>query len=122
MNLLFNMYLDSTTNIVLTIASILVLVMAIAILIFLINKKKKSEKSLLNQNNYTPNDVYLALGGKDNVVSHSINGSRLTLVLKDYKKVDRDALTKFGVERVLSMSNKYILVGEHLDKINEKLD
>jgi phosphotransferase system IIB component len=122
MNLLFNMYLDSTTNIVLTIASILVLVIAIAILIFLINKKKKSEKSLLNQNNYTPNDVYLALGGKDNVVSHSINGSRLTLVLKDYKKVDRDALTKFGVERVLSMSNKYILVGEHLDKINEKLD
>lgn len=122
MNLLFNMYLDSTTNIVLTIASILVLVIAIAILIFLINKKKKGEKSLLNQNNYTPNDVYLALGGKDNVVSHSINGSRLTLVLKDYKKVDRDALTKFGVERVLSMSNKYILVGEHLDKINEKLD
>ena len=122
MNSLFILYLDSFTNIVLIISLSLVLIIIIGILIFLITKKKSRGKNTLKGNLYNLADIYSALGGKDNIISHQINGTRLTLVLRDYKKVDREKLRSFGVERILLMSNKYILVGEHLDKINEKLN
>lgn len=122
MNSLFSIYLDSFTNIVLIVALSLVLVVIIGILIFLITRKIKREKNTLKENLYNLDDIYTALGGKDNIISHQINGTRLTLVLRDYKKVDREKLRSFGVERILLMSNKYILVGEHLDRINERLN
>jgi len=122
MNSLFIMYLDSFTNIVLIVSLSLVLLVIIGILVFLVTKKIRKRKNTLKENLYNLDDIYTALGGRNNIISHQINGTRLTLVLRDYKKVDREKLRSFGVERVLLMSNKYILVGEHLDKINEKLN
>jgi len=67
-------------------------------------------------------NIILALGGENNIKEHSLVGTRLTLVLNDYSKVNKEDLKKYGVERTLEMSNKLILVGKKLDNLNNSLD
>lgn len=57
-------------------------------------------------------DVYSLLGGKDNVISHDRMKSRIILQLKDDTKVDADKLKGIGVDSIIKMSNKTILVVE----------
>lgn len=102
-----------------------VFIISLSFLLLLIIKKKEADKRKAGiKQNADLSNVYSYLGDKDNVVSHELKGTRLTLVLKDYQKVNRDKLKEIGVERVLSMSNKYILVGEakDLERIEKNLD
>ncbi len=102
-----------------------VFIISLSFLLLLIIKKKEADKRKAEiKQNADLSNVYSYLGDKDNVVSHELKGTRLTLVLKDYQKVNRDKLKEIGVERVLSMSNKYILVGEakDLERIEKNLD
>ena len=102
-----------------------VFIISLSFLLLLITKKKEADKRKAEiKQNADLSNVYSYLGDKDNVVSHELKGTRLTLVLKDYQKVNREKLKEIGVERVLSMSNKYILVGEakDLEKINKNLE
>ncbi len=105
---------------------VLVLVITISFLILLIVRRKETKRknSEVVKQNSNLNNLYSYLGDKENVLSHELKGTRLTLVLKDYQKVDREKLKEIGVERVLSMSNKYILVGKtsDLEKINKNLE
>jgi Phosphotransferase system IIB components len=96
-------------------------ILAIVFLFSYFARKKKSSpaKTTISFDN---EEVYLAFGGKDNIKSHSLNGSRLSIVLKDFSKLNREKIKDFGVERVLSMDDKYILVGKDLQKLNSKLD
>lgn len=57
-------------------------------------------------------DVYSLLGGKENVVSHDRMKSRIILQLKDDTLVDADKLKGIGVDSIIKMSNKTILVVE----------
>ena len=104
---------------------VVVFIVSLSFLLLLITKKKEADKRKAEiKQNADLSNVYSYLGDKDNVVSHELKGIRLTLVLKDYQKVNREKLKEIGVERVLSMSNKYILVGEakDLEKINKNLE
>ncbi len=104
---------------------VVVFVISLSFLFVIFSKKKEARKrnGKVKQNADLTN-IYSYLGEKENVVSHELKGTRLTLVLKDYQKVNRDKLKDIGVERVLSMSNKYILVGEakDLERIEKSLD
>lgn len=51
-----------------------------------------------------------ALGGADNILDHSLNGSRVILVLNNYDAVDVNALKEMGVSSVVKMENKITLV------------
>src|SRR5574344_1648001 len=108
---------DFFTNYWWVILLCLLVVILVVILIIIFTKKGKKK----NKQTVILNDLFIHLGGEDNIISHTLNGSRLTLVLKDYKKIDRDYLSSIGVNKVLSMSNKYILVGENLEQINNEL-
>lgn len=105
---------------------VLVSVIAVSCLIILITKRKETKRknNEVAKQNSNLNNLYSYLGDKENVIFHELKGTRLTLVLKDYQKVDREKLKEIGVERVLSMSNKYILVGKtsDLEKINKNLE
>ncbi len=116
------LFLDNNMNIYVLIITICVALLALGFLVFLIVDKKRKAKKVTPLKDIKEEDVYLAFGGKDNIVSHEINGTRLTLILKDYKLVNREKLKEYGVERVLSMSNKYILVGQNLNDLNNKLN
>ena len=51
-----------------------------------------------------------AIGGKDNVIAHSLNGSRIVLVLKDYDAIDREKLKNAGAVGFVLKSDKITIV------------
>lgn len=53
-----------------------------------------------------------ALGGKDNIISIEVVGSRLSLVVKDKNRFDRQKLGDLGVSSILVMTTKITLVIE----------
>ena len=114
--------LSDTQIIILSCILSLVFIFAIGILCFLISKSKKKGK----QNDVVSsrsNDEFISLiGGVENIVSFELKGvSRLVLVLKDYKKINKEELKKFYISRTLEMSDKIILVGENLKPLYEIL-
>ena len=106
------------------IAIVVVLLLVISIILLLVCNKKKKNKTVKVVNNVVVNQEELlsCLGGKDNVISHSLNGTRLSLTLKDQKLINKNKIKELGVERILEMSTKIILVGKDLNNINDKLD
>lgn len=52
----------------------------------------------------------LSLGGLDNVIAHKREGSRIVLVLKDGKMLDKERLKKAGVTGFIEKSDKLTLV------------
>ena len=87
----------------------LVAIIAIVVVLILVlgrkNKKpvpKIAEKSLWVE----------ALGGQDNIVSSEAFGSRLSIILTDKTKMNKDTLKSLGVSSVIEMSNKVTLVLE----------
>lgn len=85
------------------------------------NKKKETKVTISSDDDEWLN----ALGGQDNIKDVSAKGSRLTLSLVDEKKIDDEKLKVLGVQSILKMSNKIILVVEKqaqllLEKINKK--
>ena len=114
--------LSDTQIIILSSVLSLVFIFIIGILSFLIYKSKK--KGIQNDVvSSRSNDEFISLiGGVENIVSFELKGvSRLALVLKDYKKINKEELKKFYISRTLEMSDKIILVGENLKPLDEIL-
>ena len=86
-------------------ASIIVLAAIFLIIIFAI-RGQRTKKGVNN-------GVWLiALGDKENIKEVKATGSRLSLVLVDKERIDREKLKELGVSSVLVMSNKVTLVIE----------
>ncbi|MBQ7249792.1 MAG: PTS transporter subunit EIIB [Bacilli bacterium] len=85
-----------------------ILVVVLVVLFICLSKRKKADA--------TPKRVIVAsayieaLGGADNIVSHSLVRSRIVLTLKDYDIVDKEKLKEAGVDGFIMMSDKLTLV------------
>ena len=90
---------------VLIIVGCALLVSAAVVLLVVKLRKKKA-------NSFSSNDWLIALGDKDNIKEVMATGSRLSVVLFDKEKIDREKLKELGVSSVLVMSNKVTLVIE----------
>ncbi len=93
----------------------IMLVFSLILALFIIRKKKKpvKEKKTLA----VSEDVFIShIGGKDNIISYKLVGSRLSLELKDYSLVDKEALKADNIEGIIEMSNKIVLVKEDLSE------
>ena len=77
-----------------------------------INKISKDYNLL--KNNYE--DSMNVINGKDNIISYKLVGSRLSLELKDYSLVDKEALKADNIDGIIEMSNKIVLVKEDLSE------
>lgn len=76
-----------------------------------IKGKKEGPVVLNKQKEVIKNeDVLNALGGSDNIIDHSLNGSRIILVLNNYDAVNVNALKELGVSSIVKMQNKITLV------------
>lgn len=85
----------------------------LGLFIYTFVKEKKNGPVLTNKNQpkvIKNEPVLKALGGEENIVDHSLNGSRIILVLNDYDKVNVEELRELGVSSVVKMSNKITLV------------
>lgn len=85
--------------------AVIVLGAVVAVLLLQRNKKEVAPKK-----EYSSNEVFDALGGKDNVLSYSIAGSRISLTLLNYENIDEKKLNELGVSSIIKMSNKITLV------------
>lgn len=102
-------------------ASVLVVIGILLILFFNLRKRKKS----LIKKEVTPlvdETAYFAFGGKDNIKSVELKGSRLVIELFDQSKFVKDAIKDYGIDRVLVMSNKITLVGTNVNKLYELIN
>ena len=85
-----------------------ILVVVLVVLFICLSKRKKAgaaPKRVIVASAYIE-----ALGGADNIVSHSLVRSRIVLTLKDYDIVDKEKLKEAGVDGFIMMSDKLTLV------------
>ena len=86
-------------------------------IIFAIIRKKKTKQKEPKKTLAVSEDVFIShIGGEENIISYKLVGSRLTLELKDYSKVDKEALKADNIEGIIEMSNKIVLVKEDLSE------
>ncbi len=104
---------------------ICLIVIVIGIILLVNNKKNpaKRAKKISKEEKYE--QFLLALGGKENIVSYSIKGSRLSVSLKDNSLFKKDEIKNIGIDNVIIMSNKitFVLSRQSIEMFeNFKLD
>ena len=88
---------------------IAVLISILAVVLAIINNKKKQIKEKVQKSEQ--NNTFLEIfGGKDNIISCESKGSRLVLVLKDYDKLNQEKLKENGVTSFVKATNKITLI------------
>lgn len=106
-------------NLVLTICIIAIIVCLIAIPIILLVKKVKNKKPETE----VQDDIIASFGGIENIKSASSRGSRLSLSLVDYSKVDDAKLKEIGVTSSIKMSDKItFVIGEQASLIEARIN
>lgn len=83
---------------------LIIVVVAIILIVSHVNK----EKNKINPNEN--NELFDALGGKDNLISASLKGSRLTIKIKTNEKINQDKLKDIGIDNTIVMSNQITLI------------
>lgn len=95
----------------------LVVIIAVVILILVLQKGKKKAKK---------GEEILAfieaLGDKENILSVTGIGSRLSLSLKDFDKVNKEKLEQLGVSSFVQMSKKITLVIQDASTLAEEIE
>lgn len=87
-----------------------ILIVLILFILLMINFSKKGKQLEEAEKKLVKASIAEFLGGKENIISSSKNGSRIVLELKDYSKVDETKLKENGVLSIIKMSNKITLV------------
>ena len=87
-----------------------ILVATVVVLLLVLQNRRKEKDKPVVKKSYSHSEIYDALGGKENVLSHNKAGSRISLTLKNYDVVDEAKLNTLGVDSIIKMSNKITLV------------
>ena len=102
----FNEFLSQNAWWLALIAASLILITILAIVIpYNIRKKKKGPVSKIDYKNpeKVKTSYYEALGGEDNLIEHSIEGSRIKIRLNNYDLLDKEKIK----EVVIDLYQKY---------------
>lgn len=84
---------------------LIIILLGIYYLSVIAKKKKKSG----DENKLQDNFVQL-MGGSDNIISKSMKGSRFTIQVKDNTLIKQNELKQIGVDNIIIMSDKIVLV------------
>ena len=93
---------------VIIIISSLAAVLVLSLIIFFVLKNKKKKTAL--ESKERSQNMILALGNKENIVSVDAKESRLNLVLHDNNLIDELRLKELGVSSIIKTSKKVTLV------------
>ena len=94
----------------LTVAIVVIALVLIILLIVLRRQNKPVKKPLIE---VKQNEWFEALGGSDNLLEANAVGSRLSIKLQDKSLLNKEKIKELGVENILEMSGKIILVVEN---------
>lgn len=121
----FNLFLKNY-GIYLIIGLMAVVVLSLLFLFLSYKKNKIPEGTQTNkkhsQEGFSKDEFLLSLGGKENITSSILKGSRIVLTLTNYEIIDKVKLQELGVTSFIQMSNKLTLIIEKdADKIYNQL-
>lgn len=91
------------------IALTIFLIIAVIIVLFLLLPRLHTEEKP-KPPTIAKDDFLALLGGEENITSHTLNGSRLSVVLVDKSLADVETLKTHGVDRVIVMEQKLVLL------------
>lgn len=98
------------------------LILLILVVVLLVNLSKRKRVHAKPKRIIDASAYITALGGSENIVSHSLVRSRIVLQLVDYDKVDKEKLKEAGVDGFIMMSEKLTLVIKgDADKVNKAI-
>lgn len=98
------------------------LILVVVLSIFLFGRKNKKKAKKAPKKEISKSAYMDALGGEDNLISHSLTRSRIVLELKNYDLVDKEKLKEAGVDSFIMMSNKLTLViKENAETVNKTI-
>lgn len=87
---------------------VIILLLVIFLIVYFVMKNKK--KKQIKENQTRSENIILALGNKENIVSVDAKESRLNLVLQDNNLIDEIKLKELGVSSIVKTSKKTTLV------------
>lgn len=100
-------------------AGLVAVVLAIVLIVHFKGKKKAPKKAEVT---ISKADSLNILGGSDNLVDSKIQGRRISVILKNYDLINKEELSKIGVDNFIMMSDRLILVfKENPEEIYNKL-
>ena len=108
---------DFLKNYGIWLAVALVVISAVVILILVLQKGKKKIKKGEEISAFLE-----ALGDKENILSVKGIGSRLSLSLQDYDKVNKEKLEQLGVSSFVQMSKKITLVIQDASTLAKEIE
>lgn len=89
------------------------LILITVIILFVFTSKRKGTGVEFKKTSSFDNKVVIdALGGIENIIDHSINGSRISISIKDINKVNESVLKENSVKSIIKMSKKITLLVE----------
>ena len=103
----FIVFLKNYVWLICVIVIVLIAISVLAIILTSKNKKKPHQKEISKA---APIEWIDALGGKENIEQINSSGSRLVVNLNNPEKINRELLTKLGINNIVLMSNKITLI------------
>ena len=95
------------------VAGVIFLVVLVLFIIAMVKRRNEPTPLVSPKSNFDIDETILkALGGKENILSKSLNGSRIVLTLQEYTLIDETTLNNNGVDSIIKMSNKVTLVSK----------
>ncbi|MFA6830151.1 MAG: hypothetical protein WCR67_05575 [Bacilli bacterium] len=86
------------------------------------SKVKKGEENVQKALVSTTDSLADKFGGKDNILSITQSGSRVSVIVSDIKLIDKDGITK-AIDNVMFMGTKIVFViGSDSSKFKELLE
>ena len=96
---------------------VIILGVLIFVLIKIFGKKRVKSLPIASKSEY-----FEALGGEDNYIDSSRDGSRIIVHLKDYSKIDKEKIKEAGVTGFIEKSDKLTLVvKDNAEEVYEKI-
>ena len=97
--------------------SLLVLAVICVVLVKILGKKRVKSLPIASKSEY-----FEALGGEDNYIDSSREGSRIIVHLKDYSKINKEKIKEAGVTGFIEKSDKLTLVvKDNAEEVYEKI-
>lgn len=114
----FNEFLrEYSLFIALTVFGIIVIFLIFFLLIPRLRKEEEPKSPSVSKD-----EILTLLGGEDNIKTISLRGSRLSVELNDQTLADIENFKKHGVDRVIVMQNKLVLlVSEEIKSLFNEL-
>ena len=85
-------------------------IITVAIIGVLVLKNMNTKPTKVTKSNVNLDQLFTAIGGKDNFISCLANGSKVTFELKDIRAISQEGLKALGASGIVASKNKVTVI------------